>query len=270
MQLNALSQIAAPASAYNGQVLPDVMGSFMAGAAPTVGALTRQAGSAPAGMTRQQNALAAYGGPTREAAVAMDYGTTDDPLASGIIETARSLGVDPLDLATAISYETAGTFDPTKAGPTTQWGQHRGLIQFGEPQAREYGVNWDDPLGSQLGPEGAVAKYLRKNGVKPGMGLLDIYSTINAGAPGLYNRSDANNGGAPGTVADKVRDQMAGHRAKAERLFAGIMAQDLERRGRAPALPEGIAPRDMEAPRDPWSPPEGGMDMASLYQLLSL
>jgi len=128
-------------------------------------------------------------------------------------------------LATAISYETAGTFDPTKRGPTTQWGQHRGLIQFGEPQARQHGVDWDDPIGSQLGPDGAVASYLRAAGVKPGMGLLDVYSAINAGAPGLYNRSDANNGGAPGTVADKVNNQMASHRLKAEALMRMLEQQ---------------------------------------------
>ena len=140
-------------------------------------------------------------------------------LRTGILQTAQALGIDPLDLATVISYETGGTFDPTKRGPTTQWGQHRGLIQFGEPQARQYGVDWNDPLGSQLGPDGAVAKYLRGSGLKPGMGMLDLYSTINAGAPGLYERSDANNGGAPGTVRDKVEQQMSGHRQKAAALL---------------------------------------------------
>jgi hypothetical protein len=146
----------------------------------------------------------------------------DSRIRDGIATTATALGIDPIDLATAISYETAGTFDPTKRGPTTQWGQHRGLIQFGEPQARENGVNWDDPIGSQLGENGAVANYLRRAGVQPGMGLLDIYSAINAGAPGLYNRSDANNGGAPGTVRDKVEQQMAGHRAKAMAMFPDL------------------------------------------------
>lgn len=139
----------------------------------------------------------------------------------GIISTAQALGIDPLDLATAISYETAGTFDPTKSGPTTQWGQHRGLIQFGVPQAKEYGVDWNDPVGSQLGPDGAVAKYLRATGVQPGMGMMDIYSAINAGGVGRYGASDANNGGAPGTVADKVNGQMEGHRAKAMALLGG-------------------------------------------------
>jgi len=140
-------------------------------------------------------------------------------LRSGIASTAQALGVNPVDLATAISYETAGTFDPAKKGPTTQWGQHKGLIQFGEPQAKQYGVDWSDPVGSQLGPDGAVAKYLRDTGVQPGMGLLDIYSAINAGGVGKYGASDANNGGAPGTVRDKVQNQMAGHRAKAMAMF---------------------------------------------------
>lgn len=142
----------------------------------------------------------------------------------GIVSTANALGISPVDLATAISYETAGTFDPTKSGPTTQWGQHRGLIQFGEPQAQKYGVNWDDPVGSQLGENGAVANYLRDTGVKPGMGLMDIYSAINAGGVGRYDRSDANNGGAPGTVADKVNNQMAGHLARARALFGDAAA----------------------------------------------
>lgn len=142
-------------------------------------------------------------------------------LRTGIIETANALGMDPLDLATIISYETAGTFDPTKGGPTTQWGQHRGLIQFGEPQAKEYGVDWNDPLGSQLGPNGAVARYFLANGWQPGMGMMDAYSIVNAGAPGRYNASDANNGGAPGTVRDKVTGQMEGHRVKATDLLGG-------------------------------------------------
>lgn len=140
-------------------------------------------------------------------------------LRDGILATAQRLEMDPVDLATIISYETGGTFDPRQKGPRTQWGQHEGLIQFGQPQQREYGVNWDDPIGSQLGENGAVERYFKGNGWKPGMSLLDAYSIVNAGAPGRYNASDANNGGAPGTVRDKVETQMGGHRAKAMALF---------------------------------------------------
>lgn len=144
-------------------------------------------------------------------------------IARGIIETAAALKMDPVDLATIISYETGGTFDPTKAGPTTQWGQHRGLIQFGEPQAQQYGVDWANPVASQLGAQGAVANYFRQNGWREGMGMLDAYSIVNAGAPGRYNASDANNGGAPGTVADKVNDQMSGHRQNALQILGSEM-----------------------------------------------
>jgi len=139
-------------------------------------------------------------------------------LAAAILASAQRLGADPVDLATVISYETAGTFDPWKAGPTTQWGQHRGLIQWGEPQRAKYGVTQGMPVDAQLQ---AAERYLQDAGYKPGMGIMDMYSAINAGRVGRYGASDANNGGAPGTVADKVNNQMAGHRQKAAALLGG-------------------------------------------------
>lgn len=138
-------------------------------------------------------------------------------LRTAIINEASRLGISPVDLATVISYETAGTFDPGKRGPTTKWGQHRGLIQFGEPQAKKYGVDFTDPVKQMQ----AVSAYLTDAGVRPGMGILDVYSAINAGKVGRYNASDAKAGGAPGTVRDKVEKQMGGHRAKAVALLGG-------------------------------------------------
>lgn len=165
-----------------------------------------------------------------------DPATIDPSIRDGILEAAAELEMDPAYLATVISYETAGTFDPRKKGPRTQWGQHEGLIQFGEPQAQQYGVNWDDPIGSQLGRNGAIVRYYRANGWKPGMSMMDAYSIVNAGGPGRYGASDANNGGAPGTVADKVNHQMTGHQEKARALL-----------GYRPAAPEA-APEPAAAP----------------------
>lgn len=139
-------------------------------------------------------------------------------LSAAIQQTAQQLGIDPLDLATVMSYETGGTFDPWIKGPTTKWGTHRGLIQWGEPQAAKYGVTQDMPIEQQVA---AAGQYLRDAGVKPGMGLIDIYSAVNAGAPGRYDRSDHKAGGAPGTVADKVMYQMEGHKQKAAALLGG-------------------------------------------------
>ena len=146
-------------------------------------------------------------------------------LRRGILETANALGMDPIDLATIISYETAGTFDPRKKGPTTQWGQHEGLIQWGDPQGEQYGVDLSSQeaaLATQLGANGAIARYYVDRGWQPGMGMLDAYSIVNAGSPGRYNASDANNGGAPGSVRDKVETQMGAHREKAMALLGGM------------------------------------------------
>ncbi|MDX1102269.1 hypothetical protein GOL81_23160 [Sinorhizobium medicae] len=141
-------------------------------------------------------------------------------LAAAIVAEAKELGASPYDLATVMSYETGGTFDVWQKGPTTQHGQHRGLIQMGETQRKQYGYYEGMSVEEAVKASG---RYLRDRGFKPGMGLLDMYSTINAGRPGLYNRSDANNGGAPGTVKDKVEQQMEGHKAKATALLGGIV-----------------------------------------------
>lgn len=141
----------------------------------------------------------------------------NEDLRAAIVAEAQRIGANPLDLATVISYETGGTFDAWKAGPKTQWGRHVGLIQMGEPQRAKYGYTSDKDIAGLVK---ASADYLVDNGFEPGMGLLDMYSTINAGAPGRYDASDATNGGAPGTVRDKVAT-MAGHQANAEKLLGG-------------------------------------------------
>lgn len=133
-----------------------------------------------------------------------------------LINTASRLGVNPRDLATVISYESAGTFSPAKWGGAG--GNYAGLIQFGPNERKQYGASPDQTFQEQLP---AVERYLTDRGFKPGMGMLDLYSTINAGRPGRYNASDAGNGGAPGTVADKVNNQFGPHYAKADKFLEG-------------------------------------------------
>ncbi|RVI36668.1 hypothetical protein CN202_01795 [Sinorhizobium meliloti] len=139
-------------------------------------------------------------------------------LTDALVEGGRQYGLDPLDVATAMSYETGGTFDPWQKGPRTQYGRHRGLIQWGEPQRQQYGIDENTSVRDQVM---AAYKYLSDRGVKQGDGLLQIYAAINAGNAKNIHASDANNGGAPGTVLDKVRDQMDGHRKKAAALLGG-------------------------------------------------
>lgn len=168
----------------------------------------------------------------------------DPRVYNGILSSAQALGMNPAELATIISYETGGTFDPTITGPTTKWGQMRGLIQFGEPQAQQYGVDWAHPVESQLGPNGAVVKYFQGHGWQPGMGVKDAYSIVNAGAPGRYNASDAAAGGAPGTVGEKVDTQFGPHAARAAALFGGAQPLTVP----TPAAPAGASIAGLFAP----------------------
>jgi len=142
-------------------------------------------------------------------------------IASGIFSTANQLGISPIDLATAISYETAGTFNPLELGLETKYGQHQGLIQFGEPQANQYGVSFEtrpQAISTQLGPGAGIYQYLKAVGVKPGMGLDQIYSAINTGGINNFEMTDSRAGGMPGTVAEKVAS-MGDHKKNAEKFM---------------------------------------------------
>ncbi|PWE57666.1 hypothetical protein DEM27_00180 [Metarhizobium album] len=132
-------------------------------------------------------------------------------LGSSIKKTATDLGVSARDIAAIIGYETGGTYNAWQKGPTSKWGEHRGLIQWGEPQRRQYGVTAQSTVAEQME---AVTRYLKNAGVEPGMGLKDLYSAVNAGRVGLYNRID----GAT-TVMQKVANDIPKHYASADRLL---------------------------------------------------
>lgn len=123
-------------------------------------------------------------------------------MASSIRETAEDLGINPEHLAAIMSFETGGTMDPWKAGPTTKWGQHRGLIQWGEPQARQYGVYKGMPIRDQVR---AVGRYMKDNGVRPGMGLAQVYGSVLAGGTDdkYLDRMDKN-GTTPRSGAERM------------------------------------------------------------------
>jgi hypothetical protein len=183
-----------------------------------------------------------------------------DNLVNAVRASSQRLGINPSDLLTAMSYETGGKLDPNLWGGAG--GRYLGLIQFGPEEQRTYGVKPGMSVGDQVN---AAEDFLRDRGVKPGMGLLDIYSTINAGRPGLYDRSDASNGGAPGTVADKVATQMVGHRARANAMLYGSGGGDddqtLPASGDAsstvPSTTTSMAPADVGVPAGPRDPDAG-------------
>jgi hypothetical protein len=154
-----------------------------------------------------------------------------------LIASAKRIGADPLDLATVMSYETGGTMSPSQYGGAG--GRHVGLIQFGPGEADKYGASPNQSFQEQLP---AVERYLTARGFQPGMNRLDLYSTINAGSPGLYGASDAKNGGAPGSVLDKVRDQMGPHEAKAAAFLGGNFTPQMQAGGQPQMSPAMARP----------------------------
>lgn len=110
-----------------------------------------------------------------------------------LIQKAQAAGVNPLDLATVMHYESG--LNPGRWGGKS--GNYFGLIQFGPEERAKYGVDPNSPTFENQ--TDAALSFLRDRGYKPGMGLLDLYSTVNAGTPGRYTASDGN-----GTVSSHV------------------------------------------------------------------
>lgn len=104
--------------------------------------------------------------------------TFTDDKAAAIAATAQRLGIAPNDLATAISFETGGTFDPASKNP---FSSATGLIQFTEATAKWLGTSTKALKGMSFDDQMVyVEKYLKAMGVGKGgkTGLADIYNAI--------------------------------------------------------------------------------------------
>jgi hypothetical protein len=135
-----------------------------------------------------------------------------------LIAAAQKLGVSPLDLATIISFETAGTFSPSIRGGAG--GNYQGLIQFGIPERRQYGVTPNQSFEEQV--TGPVVRYFqdRFKGVgmsTQGANLEDLYTTVLAGNP----RANRNSRDSFGTSPRSGVARMGPHRQKALQMFFG-------------------------------------------------
>jgi hypothetical protein len=129
---------------------------------------------------------------------------------TALIRVADRLGLDPADLAAIFSFETGGTMSPSEPGRGAAAGRV-GLIQAGPNEMRAYGIHGGQTFEQQL--EG-VARYLQARGVRPGMGLPDLYATVNGGNPRAGWTADGN-----GTVArsEATQRRLREHRAQAIR-----------------------------------------------------
>ncbi|KQM18377.1 hypothetical protein [Novosphingobium sp. Leaf2] len=164
------------------------------------------------------------------------------PWQSVAVNVAKRFGLDPADMAAVMSYETGGTFSPTIMGG--KGGNYMGLIQFGPAERKKYGI---DKSSSPEAWTKAVGDYLQDRGFKSGMGVMDLYSTINAGSPGRYNASDGN-----GTVTTHVEQILGAHKEKAKGWLGGAVGYtNAPREWDRPAIYQQIKDKALS---EGWSP----------------
>lgn len=132
-------------------------------------------------------------------------------------QKAQAAGYNADDLLKVMQYESSG--DASRWGG--KGGQYFGLIQFGPNERAQFGVDTKNP--SEQNQIDATFKYLSARGYKPGMPLIDLYSTINAGSPGHYNASDGN-----GTVASHVAKMMGQSVPSTVMSYAPTSAQPMQ------------------------------------------
>jgi hypothetical protein len=173
-----------------------------AGAA--VGGASGGAGGYPGGETYGDGYSGApSGGPLSEGAQA------------ALMAGAQELGMDPRDLATIISYETGGKFDPNILGGMNADGSGKGtfmgLIQFDQANQQRYGLKRGMTFEQQMP---AVVQYFKDRGYRPGMDLAHAYAIVNHGSllpdGSIRNISDVN-----GNISEHVARMMKSHGGRA-------------------------------------------------------
>lgn len=141
-------------------------------------------------------------------------GSKNEEAVRAATAAAEQLGVAAKDLLAVMSFESG--INPGRWGGAG--GKYLGLIQFSPENQRRYGVNENQSIAQQMG---AVVKYLKDTGVKPGMGIEHIYAAILAGDARRINASDRKNGGIVDNVyADTHSEKYRLHINKAEGLLA--------------------------------------------------
>ncbi|MEG3437702.1 tape measure protein [Pannus brasiliensis CCIBt3594] len=136
-----------------------------------------------------------------------------------LIWAANQLGLKPEELGAIISWETGGTFNPDKVGGAGN--NYRGLIQFGPPERRQFGVYPGQPFEDQLK---SVVAYFQTRGFKPGMGLLRAYATVLGGNPNVNVHARDSFGTSPYSAFLNQLSPGKPHYESARRFLAGALS----------------------------------------------
>lgn len=97
-----------------------------------------------------------------------------------IFRGAQKLGLDPYEFGAFLSLESGPNMDPNIVGGAG--GRHKGLIQFGQNEQKQYGISGTQTRAGQMP---AVLQYFEDRGYKPGMGIARAYATVLGGNPNV-------------------------------------------------------------------------------------
>jgi hypothetical protein len=130
-------------------------------------------------------------------------GVMSDPEgAAAMVQTARRLGLEPVEFVAMMSWESGGTLNPNKLGG--DGGAYRGLIQFSPENQQRYGIREGQSIAEQMP---AVERYLLDRGFMPGEHTIEhAYSAVLAGnaSEKYWDRQDSN-GTSVRNAAEKFR-----------------------------------------------------------------
>lgn len=163
------------------------------------------------------------------------------------VTVANRYGLDPVEVASVMSFESGGTFDPHKWGGDNN--NYQGLIQAGKEERAQFGIDPDLPPEEYAA---ALIRFFDARGMKPGLGIDDFYSTILTGSPGHYDWKDSNGV----SVRNAINGIITGdHRKNAERWLGSVdpgasTAQQAPAVETAEAKPKQLADRLMEVMTD--------------------
>jgi hypothetical protein len=160
-------------------------------------------------------------------------------------QSAQTYGYTPQDVSNmqrVINYESSS--DPSRWGG--KGGRYFGLIQFGPNERQQFHVDTEHPNArNQID---AMWQFMKARGYKPGMGLLNAYSTVNAGSPGHFNASDGN-GTVSSHVARMLGQPVSGPAVPTPPLRPmGLMSMGVTQSGQAeaPAPDTSLSPKPPE------------------------
>lgn len=103
------------------------------------------------------------------------------PQGQAFANVAGRLGISPLDLATIVGFESAGSYSTSKTNSVGRFG----LIQFGKSEGAQYGAFKGQGFEAQLEAAGRYLtdRFARVGKTTAGASILDLYRTVLGGSP---------------------------------------------------------------------------------------